>query len=336
MLERLHLHNNQLTALPEHIGFLTGLTELTLHSNQLASLPQNLSSLQGLWQLNLHDNLLISLPECVAKMNLKELDVSRNMLRELPPFLSKLCPLEVLQLNGNKLKTLPDSIALFRNLQCLELQDNKLRSLPENLVQLNKLRKLNLASNALESLPSTLGQMTRLEFLDLNGNYLSALPASVLEWFRNSSLLPPDLEPPRSHREGSGPSSGDDALSHTGGLTDAESLEEGVVDTVSDAGDAPPTGTYRAGDAPSARFTASPIRGLAPASSRSPEQQQRQEVQANGKPAQYNRLASTSSLPDSHGKSEAPPPFRKSVSTAVSPDWAPNGTLRRPSKESGR
>ena len=58
-VKKLDLSGNQLTALPEEIGLLTGLKELDLNENQLTSLPEEIGLLTGLEKLNLNNNPLV-------------------------------------------------------------------------------------------------------------------------------------------------------------------------------------------------------------------------------------------------------------------------------------
>ena len=55
-LTTLRLSNNQLAALPDAIGQLTGLKTLRLDNNQLAALPESIVALTNLTRLDLRDN----------------------------------------------------------------------------------------------------------------------------------------------------------------------------------------------------------------------------------------------------------------------------------------
>jgi Leucine-rich repeat (LRR) protein len=55
-LTTLRLSNNQLAALPDAIGQLTGLKTLRLDNNQLAALPESIVALTNLTRLNLTNN----------------------------------------------------------------------------------------------------------------------------------------------------------------------------------------------------------------------------------------------------------------------------------------
>lgn len=77
-----------LNYLPDSIGDLTNLRQLTLSHNQLESLPEALCNLKMLEYLNLEENLLKTLPRCLWKCkNLKFLKLTFNPWEnELAPF----------------------------------------------------------------------------------------------------------------------------------------------------------------------------------------------------------------------------------------------------------
>ncbi|MGW2200066.1 leucine-rich repeat domain-containing protein, partial [Streptosporangium sp. NPDC001682] len=81
----------QLTALPESLGNLTALTELSVGSNRLTVLPESVGNLTALTDLYLVDNQLTVLPESLGNLTaLTELSVSDNPLTDLPDWLGDL------------------------------------------------------------------------------------------------------------------------------------------------------------------------------------------------------------------------------------------------------
>lgn len=93
-----------LTSLPEEIGQLTAVEQLSLRGNQLTSLPAEIGHLTNLRQLSLADNQLTSLPASLGQLRqLTHLNLRNNQLTQLPAELITLHQLEMLQLQGNPL-----------------------------------------------------------------------------------------------------------------------------------------------------------------------------------------------------------------------------------------
>ena len=78
-LQKLHLANNRLSALPESIGQLRSLTDLGVHNNALIELPASIGRLAALEKLSAQNNALAFLPESFGQLNeLKTVSLVRN------------------------------------------------------------------------------------------------------------------------------------------------------------------------------------------------------------------------------------------------------------------
>jgi Leucine-rich repeat (LRR) protein len=123
-LRMLDVGHNQLTAVPEELGDLEGLSDfLYLHDNRLSELPFALGRLTKFRYLTISENAFESLPECVTGMTgLIELRATGNRLTELPDSLGKLSRLRELHLRNNQLTGLPDSVGLLSDLRQLDLR----------------------------------------------------------------------------------------------------------------------------------------------------------------------------------------------------------------------
>lgn len=87
-------------------------------------LPKALGELTQLESLNIA-SLGVQNLEVIAQLpRLKELDISYNQLRQIPPSILQLRELEVLNLEGNRLSNLPDGLAQLTHLQALNLSNN--------------------------------------------------------------------------------------------------------------------------------------------------------------------------------------------------------------------
>jgi uncharacterized protein (TIGR02996 family) len=103
----------RLTALPERLRQVRGLTFLNLHGNELTGLPDWIGELTNLEYLGVGSNPLASLPESIGNLSrLKRLSCTGvKGLRKLPDGIGRIARLEVLHLSFNELEILPDSIA---------------------------------------------------------------------------------------------------------------------------------------------------------------------------------------------------------------------------------
>ncbi|XP_030858740.1 PH domain leucine-rich repeat-containing protein phosphatase 2 isoform X3 [Gorilla gorilla gorilla] len=172
-LEQLHCGRNQLRELT-----LSGFSLRTLYasSNRLTSVnvypvPSLLTS------LDLSRNLLECVPDwaCEAK-KIEVLDVSYNLLTEVPVRILSSLSLRKLMLGHNHVQNLPTLVEHIP-LEVLDLQHNALTRLPDTLFSkaLN-LRYLNASANSLESLPSACTEeesLSMLQLLYLTNNLLT-------------------------------------------------------------------------------------------------------------------------------------------------------------------
>lgn len=156
---------------------------------------------------------------CVQMTALRELDLSGNLLTELPLLLATLLKLEVsavgcesssssrpaclttcserrssASLQADSMpaqrprRSRPGSSAggssscwqLARGvLQVLRLENNRLECLPENFGQLHSLVKLDVSTNCLRQLPVSMGRLKRIQRVDAANNLLTRVPPSM-------------------------------------------------------------------------------------------------------------------------------------------------------------
>lgn len=110
-LERLYLHNNELTSLPLSIGELYNLVGLYLEYNKLSSIPDNIGMLYSLERLSLYNNELTYIPDAIGDLyNLKDLYLSYNELSSIPESLYSLSELEYLFFQHNQLISIQENI----------------------------------------------------------------------------------------------------------------------------------------------------------------------------------------------------------------------------------
>lgn len=147
------------------------------------NLDQALLSPEKVKILILKKEKLTTFPDSAlrAMSNLKELDLSRNRIKELPQDLSYLSKLKVLNLSSNRLTQLSAGIGQLTDLENLDCSSNDLSALPSALFDLNKIRELILYANSLESISERVGEFKQLEVLDVRGNQLKFLSKSELK-----------------------------------------------------------------------------------------------------------------------------------------------------------
>lgn len=194
-LTHLDLRDNKLTSLPSTIYQLGALKVLDVSNNKLSKLPEvesgqaDLSNLKDLTHLYLANTQLTDVPSTIYELiNLEELDISENALKELPKVeegaagLSNLTKLTYLNLRKTQLVDLPAEIERLQGLITLSLAENQLKSLPPQVGQLRQLTELYLYENQLTDLPDAIGELTELRTLDLRGNNrLTCLHRSITE-----------------------------------------------------------------------------------------------------------------------------------------------------------
>uniref|UniRef100_A0A8C0DNB6 PH domain leucine-rich repeat-containing protein phosphatase 2 n=1 Tax=Balaenoptera musculus TaxID=9771 RepID=A0A8C0DNB6_BALMU len=179
-LEQLHCERNQLRELT-----LSGFSLRTLYasSNRLTAVnvypvPSLLTSLE------LSRNLLECVPDwaCEAK-KIEILDVSYNLLTEIPMRILSSLSLRKLMVGHNHVQNLP-ALVEHIPLEVLDIQHNLLTRLPDTLFSkaLNKLNKLeqleelNLSGNKLKTIPTTIAKCKRLHTLVAHSNHISIFP----------------------------------------------------------------------------------------------------------------------------------------------------------------
>ncbi|GBG62270.1 hypothetical protein CBR_g29878 [Chara braunii] len=157
------------------------LASLDLGGNKLASLEDDIfSNLSSLTELDLSKNILTELPMSVRFLSkLVRLNLRQNRLTSIPSGLGSCASLAELYLGYNALETVPPEIAELQKLGSLELRANQLQDLPVELCNL-QLSLLDLSDNSVGSLPSELGFMTTLRKLVLDGNPLRGVRSSLI------------------------------------------------------------------------------------------------------------------------------------------------------------
>jgi len=194
---RIQLENNNLVGkLPQEIGFLSQLREISFRFNRISgSIPTTIGLLKYL-QINMLDenNLSGTIPEEIGNCpSLTRLLVRVNRLSgTIPSSLGSLRSLGHLSLRGNQLSgTIPSSFSELKLLHILSLNKNKLTgTIPAELGMCQFFELLNLEENKLNgSVPSSLGNLEFLKILKLSNNILSGTIPKEFGMLSNLDIL---------------------------------------------------------------------------------------------------------------------------------------------------
>uniref|UniRef100_A0A3P8NF04 PH domain leucine-rich repeat-containing protein phosphatase 2 n=1 Tax=Astatotilapia calliptera TaxID=8154 RepID=A0A3P8NF04_ASTCA len=177
-LETLHCQRNQLGTLT-----LSGFTLRMLHA----------SSNRESNRASSNRNLLEYLPDWVCDCRkIEMLDITRNLLSELPSRLLNSLSLRKLLTGYNRLQRVPELLDHVP-LEALDLQHNMLAELPESLfLKALNLKYLNVSANALESIPPSSQSeesLSTLQELYLTENNLSENCGALLIGHQNLRIL---------------------------------------------------------------------------------------------------------------------------------------------------
>ncbi|KYN22710.1 PREDICTED: leucine-rich repeat protein 1 [Trachymyrmex cornetzi] len=165
-LRILDLSDNNIFYLPKELGTLPHLQQLLLSQNNLGKSPKS----KWTW-----------LEQTAIKHNLHFLDISSNLLTELPTQIKNLNALIHLKVSQNALTYLPHNIRTLRNLRVLDVARNRLSYLPVTITYL-RLQLLDVTEN-----PFTESYNIKN---DVCGNYstMTVKMTSLVEWSAKSIL----------------------------------------------------------------------------------------------------------------------------------------------------
>ncbi len=152
--------------------------------------------IEGLKVLNMSDNLLTQLPDTFHTMTvLTELSVANNQLSTLPPSLMYAEMLQTLTINGNRMSSLPSVIGSLPRLKHLDYEQGcEVISPPQNIITRGKTAileflasiffsqrtlRLDLTGMGLSSIPPEVLTLTSLRRLALDRNSLRSLPPGI-------------------------------------------------------------------------------------------------------------------------------------------------------------
>ncbi|OHT14499.1 hypothetical protein TRFO_15170 [Tritrichomonas foetus] len=170
-------------SVPPTVGFLD------LSNNQIQRLSERfVYSLINVSLLNLSNNLLENIPDCInTNCYLNRLFIDSNKLVEFPQsFYDNCTGLEHLSASFNKLRELKPFN--FPRLHFIDLSFNDLTEIPDSFMKCSILSEINLSFNKLTDLPKSLAACRKMMFVTLNGNEFITLPRCILGFSQIKTL----------------------------------------------------------------------------------------------------------------------------------------------------
>lgn len=164
----LNLTIKQLTSVPDSVFEEAKLAEVTmidLCKNKLQTVPGGLNLLvDNLSELNLSMNMLTEIPEFISSCaNLKYFDLGNNCLSALPDSLVDLIGLRELILSSNRFISIPECVYGMVGLEILLASDNKITEINvDGLKNLKRIATLDLTNNNISQIPPELGNVTQI------------------------------------------------------------------------------------------------------------------------------------------------------------------------------
>jgi len=161
-------------------GKLLGIKRLNLAAD-LTEFPLEIFDLaDSLEVLNLSGNLLSDLPPDLTRLHkLRIIFCSDNRFTHVPEVLGQCADLEMIGFKANQITHLSGK-ALPPKLRWLILTDNCLQQLPAEIGACTQLQKLMLSGNRLQELPEAMAACARLELLRIAANRFQRLPDWLL------------------------------------------------------------------------------------------------------------------------------------------------------------
>lgn len=195
-----NLSHNKVGRLPDEIGNMTSLTELNFDSNNLEFIPVEIEGLEtSLTLLHAAGNIIRDPPaEILAQgrdalftylrrvrngRKSRELVLIEMKLENVNFNYESLTVLTSIELSGNLIAELPKEILILTNLTVLKAPGNRLTRIVENgqVGVLSNLTKLYLRDNRLPNLDTSIGELKLLKEIDLQSNRLTDLVPNVVD-----------------------------------------------------------------------------------------------------------------------------------------------------------
>ena len=157
--------------------------DLDLDACDLEFVPDRIKDFKNIRDINVSNNLLTDLPfKHIPTEKLLKLTANNNRLKNLSSGISRLSNLRFLFLGKNMFEEFPTEITELPNLRRLFFHDNFITNLPSEIGNFKQLRVLVLCDNkSLSELPEEIIKLDKLQALDLRDTKITKLPEGLSE-----------------------------------------------------------------------------------------------------------------------------------------------------------
>ncbi|MDI7215029.1 leucine-rich repeat domain-containing protein [Leptospira santarosai] len=177
-LETLSLYTN-VAKLPNTIGTLKNLSDLTIYSKKLTEFPIEICKLINLEYLYVRTEKINKLPEDMGNLtNLNHLDLCGNKLKDLPKSIQKLTLLKQLNLGENQFEKIPTALYGMNSIEELDIRNNPFKNL-DGIGNITGLKNIQMYSIGIQELTPEIGQLKNCEYFDLTEVEIEEIPKEI-------------------------------------------------------------------------------------------------------------------------------------------------------------
>lgn len=174
-LERLQLDNNPIESFDIDFSKLKNLEYLDLYNCNIKTMPPGLAELPKLKTLNLGSNLIQDCKLDYLPKSLKEINLHKNNLKNIPDDLLRHLNINVIGVSDNKIENIDNLLSCSKRVFILNVNNNKIANLPEKSSQL-KINRFHCSSNLIKEVPDDIWMIKGLETIDLSNNQIKEIP----------------------------------------------------------------------------------------------------------------------------------------------------------------
>ena len=157
--------------------------------NAIGSENPTVADMENLKKLDASGYGITDLTGLETAINLTNLNLNDNKLRDIPEFIGNFRGLYFLNARNNQIGTIPDSIGNLTKLVRLDLHNNGITDVPDTLRNCTKLCMIYFSSNFLTDVPESLQYLNELVYLNVNNNYIEDIPTFLWDLEHFSSLF---------------------------------------------------------------------------------------------------------------------------------------------------